>query len=145
MGALFSVVHDTIMEAKCSSDKHKEAFDKSWGSFDAAYQANTPRDTNFRRVQTSAIALLRDHSKEILDARKEQVPTTPIKPSTQTHSIADDAMEVDDTKKPSKSEDPKGELEDPKGDLELMYSGVAVFNERFRDWQMGIRTVSDPH
>jgi hypothetical protein len=60
MGALFGVVHDTIMDAKCSSDKHKEAFDKSWGISDVAHQANAPRIKNFEKVRTNAITLLKN-------------------------------------------------------------------------------------
>jgi len=157
MGALFGVVHDTIMDAKCSSDKHKEAFDKSWGISDVAHQANAPRIKNFERVRTNAIALLKTHANEILDARRRFLfaPTVPIKPSPQAPSVTHDEMEVDDKSGPTNPADSESlggkmkmekpsDLEGPPGELKLMYSRVAVFNESFRDCQMDIKTVPDP-
>ncbi|KIK03428.1 hypothetical protein K443DRAFT_476833 [Laccaria amethystina LaAM-08-1] len=79
MGALFGVVHDTIMDAKRSSNKHKEAFDKSWGISDVAYQANAPRVKNFEKVRTNAITLLKEHA-EVLDARRFSAPMVFIEP-----------------------------------------------------------------
>ena len=142
MGALFDVVHDTITASK----GRKESFDKSWDISDAAYQANAPRFTNFKRVRNNAIGLLKEHTKNILDARREclSAPTV-MKPSPQTPSIAHDEMEVDDASDPTKPtssaspdakmkmKKPSG-LEDPAGELELIYSRIVVFNERFRDW-----------
>ncbi|EDR07710.1 uncharacterized protein LACBIDRAFT_294481 [Laccaria bicolor S238N-H82] len=83
MGALFGVVHDTIMDAKRSSDKHKEAFDKSWGISEVAHQANAPRVKNFEKVRTNAIALLKEHTEEILDARRFAAPMVFITPDLQ--------------------------------------------------------------
>jgi len=81
MGALFGVMHDTIMDAKCSSDKHEEAFDKSWGISDITHQASAPRIRNFEKVRTNAIALLKAHAEEILDARRYlSSPTIFIEP-----------------------------------------------------------------
>jgi hypothetical protein len=116
MGALFGVVHDTIMDAKRSSNKHKEAFDKSWGISDVAYQANAPRVKNFEKVRTNAITLLKEHAEEILDARRFSAPMVFIEPG----------------------------LEEPGGESELMYSRIAVSNERLRDCRLGNRTVPDP-
>lgn len=81
MAALFGVVHDTIMDAKCSSVKYEEAFDKSWGISDVTHQLNTPRIKNFEKVQTNAIALLKARAEEILDARSYlSAPTVFIEP-----------------------------------------------------------------
>jgi len=151
MGALFGVVHDTIVDAKSSFDKRQEVFGKSWGISDVAHQANAPRYKNFQSVRNNAIALLNAHAEEILNARRLlSTPTAPIEPSPHTHSVAHDEMEVDDSSGPtnpadSASREKPSDLEDPAGKLELMQSRVAVFNERFRDHQMGIRTLSDPH
>jgi hypothetical protein len=116
MGALFGVVHDTIMDAKCSSDKHKEAFDKSWGISDVAHQANAPRIKNFEKVRTNAITLLKEHAEEILDARRFSAPMVFIEPG----------------------------LEEPGGESELMCSRVTVFNEWFRDCLLGNTALPYP-
>jgi len=118
MGALFGVMHDTIMDAKCSSDKHEEAFDKSWGISDVTHQASASRIRNSEKVRTNAIALLKAHAEEILDTRRYlSAPTIFIKP----------------------------DLAVPGGELELMYWRVAMSNERFRDCPFGNKTVPDPH
>jgi hypothetical protein len=143
MGALFDVVHGTIM----SSDGQKEAFDKSWAISDVGHE-NAPRFKNFDKVRTNAIGLLKAHAKEILNARS-LAPKVLIEPSPQTPSVAHHKMTVDSTSGPvdsdvdMKTEDPSA-FESPPGELQLMYSRVAVFNERFRDYHMGSRTVQHP-
>ncbi|EDR03297.1 uncharacterized protein LACBIDRAFT_331604 [Laccaria bicolor S238N-H82] len=91
MGALFSVLHDTIVDARHrgrSVEEAKKFFDKSWELSDIR---GSPRSKNFTKVADTAISLLETHADKILHAR---LPTTHAK--MVSTPVNPDQMEVDD-------------------------------------------------
>jgi len=72
LGALFRVLHETIVDARRGRSKHeaKKVFDNSWSVPDVTRPANSPRNDNFQKVRIKANLLLVSHGKEISEARK---------------------------------------------------------------------------
>jgi len=72
MGALFSVLHDTIVDARRGRSHHeaKKAFDHSWSVPDVTRPADSPRNGNFEKVRIKANLLLITHRREVLEARE---------------------------------------------------------------------------
>ena len=70
IGALFRVLHETIVDARRGRSKQeaKKVFDNSWSVPDVTRPAKSLRNDNFQKVRIKANLLLVSHGKEMSEA-----------------------------------------------------------------------------
>lgn len=83
LGALFDVVHGTIVDARRGRNpvQAKKCFEAAWGIPDITCPEDSPRYRNFVKVQDKAISLLADQVDNI--SAKRAFRTVSTKPSPQ--------------------------------------------------------------